>query len=81
MSLSGTTTELELRELTSPIETSQQDDGNDIQNGEASQADVTEQELTSCDRGAAAWKLLMTAFVFEALLWGTTPRSKPRTQD
>lgn len=37
------------------------------------QADHTsvEQSLPPCDRGAEAWRLLMSAFVFEALLWGT----------
>ena len=29
-----------------------------------------EQRLEPVDRGPAAWKLLCTAFVFEALLWG-----------
>jgi hypothetical protein len=29
-----------------------------------------EQRLEPADRGPAAWKLLGTAFVFEALLWG-----------
>ena len=29
-----------------------------------------EQSLPRCDGGWAAWRLLMAAFVFEALLWG-----------
>jgi hypothetical protein len=41
-------------------------------------ADVVEQEggeaegqsLLPCDGGRAAWRLLMSAFIFEALLWG-----------
>lgn len=32
--------------------------------------DVIEQHLAPVDHGGAAWKLLGTAFVFEALLWG-----------
>ncbi|KAK9799997.1 putative Major facilitator superfamily transporter [Seiridium cardinale] len=34
------------------------------------QSAPTEQHLDPADRGLAAWKLLCTAFVFEALLWG-----------
>ncbi|KAK6062651.1 MFS monocarboxylate [Seiridium cupressi] len=34
------------------------------------QSAPTEQHLDPADRGPAAWKLLCTAFVFEALLWG-----------
>lgn len=30
-----------------------------------------EQNLAPADEGAAAWRLLGAAFVFEALLWGT----------
>jgi hypothetical protein len=30
------------------------------------------QSLEPADRGAAAWRLLGAAFVFEALLWGKT---------
>lgn len=29
-------------------------------------------QLEPTDRGFAAWKLLLTAFIFEALLWGDT---------
>lgn len=29
------------------------------------------QSLLPCDGGKAAWRLLISAFVFEALLWGT----------
>lgn len=29
-----------------------------------------EQSLPPCDRGIEAWRLLVSAFVFEALLWG-----------
>jgi hypothetical protein len=35
------------------------------------EGDVTIQQLKPADRGPDAWKLLITAFVFEALLWGT----------
>jgi hypothetical protein len=28
------------------------------------------QQLQPADRGSAAWKLLIAAFIFEALLWG-----------
>lgn len=30
----------------------------------------TEQELLPVDGGAAAWRLLCAAFIFETLLWG-----------
>lgn len=39
---------------------------------DASQSTPIENDLAPTDRGPAAWKLLWTAFVFEALLWGTT---------
>jgi len=32
--------------------------------------EATSQSLPPCDGGNAAWKLLISAFVFEALLWG-----------
>jgi predicted secreted protein len=34
------------------------------------EGEVTIQQLKPADRGPDAWKLLITAFVFEALLWG-----------
>ncbi|KAK2050983.1 MFS general substrate transporter [Colletotrichum caudatum] len=37
---------------------------------EQQQIEPAEQWLEPADRGLAAWKLLCTAFVFEALLWG-----------
>jgi len=30
------------------------------------------QSLPPCDSGSAAWRLLLSAFVFEALLWGAS---------
>jgi len=33
------------------------------------------QELKPVDGGIAAWTVLITAFVFEAVLWGTLPLS------
>jgi hypothetical protein len=33
---------------------------------------VVEQQLEPADSGAAAWRLLGAAFVFEALFWGKT---------
>ena len=33
------------------------------------------QELKPVDGGVAAWTVLITAFVFEAVLWGTLPLS------
>jgi hypothetical protein len=33
------------------------------------------QELKPVDGGVAAWTVLITAFVFEAVLWGTHPHS------
>jgi hypothetical protein len=32
--------------------------------------DITGQALAPADGGPAAWRLLLAAFVFEALLWG-----------
>ncbi len=37
---------------------------------ECQQIEPAEQQLEPADHGPAAWKLLCTAFVFEALLWG-----------
>jgi hypothetical protein len=33
--------------------------------------DVVVQQLEPADGGTAAWRLLIAAFIFEALLWGT----------
>jgi hypothetical protein len=35
--------------------------------------DIIVQQLQRADGGPAAWKLLITAFIFEALLWGEIP--------
>jgi hypothetical protein len=35
-----------------------------------SENDMTDQTLAPADGGPAAWRLLVAAFVFEALLWG-----------
>jgi hypothetical protein len=35
-----------------------------------SENDITGQALVPADGGPAAWRLLVAAFVFEALLWG-----------
>jgi hypothetical protein len=35
-----------------------------------SESDITGQALAPADGGPAAWRLLLAAFVFEALLWG-----------
>lgn len=35
-----------------------------------SQTRAAESSLDTCDGGYAAWRLLLVAFVFEALLWG-----------
>lgn len=35
--------------------------------------EVNYQQLHPIDKGFAAWRLLCTAFVFEALLWGISP--------
>ena len=40
--------------------------GDDLAHGE-----LTGQELAPTDGGPAAWRLLVAAFVFEALLWGS----------
>ncbi|GJN73963.1 hypothetical protein PLICBS_008047 [Purpureocillium lilacinum] len=46
------------------------DDGVNAQHAAADRPGLNEQQLDPTDRGPAAWKLLGTAFVFEALLWG-----------
>jgi hypothetical protein len=38
----------------------------------ASESEITEQALAPADGGPAAWRLLLAAFVFEALLWGNS---------
>lgn len=38
--------------------------------GEIAHGELTGQGLAPTDRGPAAWRLLVAAFVFEALLWG-----------
>jgi hypothetical protein len=42
------------------------------QNGVLQNTRDIQQYLEPADRGAAAWRLLGAAFVFEALLWGKT---------
>lgn len=37
---------------------------------ELAHGELTGQELAPTDGGPAAWRLLVAAFVFEALLWG-----------
>lgn len=34
--------------------------------------EINYQHLHPVDKGFAAWRLLCTAFIFEALLWGTS---------
>jgi hypothetical protein len=43
------------------------------------QEPTTATSLPAADGGLAAWRLLVTAFVFEALLWGQ-PATIPRPQ-
>lgn len=69
--MSATATETAYDLETFPAsDNSNQQINNDAEH-EGSGVDI-EQSLPPCDGGAAAWKLLMTAFVFEALLWGKT---------
>lgn len=42
--------------------------------------DTLVQLLAPVDGGRAAWMLLFTAFIFEALLWGETPHRRELTQ-
>ena len=35
--------------------------------------DVEDGDLEPIDRGRAAWRMLMSAFIFESLLWGKSP--------
>jgi len=58
-------------ELQQRLQTQSQREGNDA--GTATQQEAPEtaaQSLLPCDGGTAAWRLLISAFVFEALLWG-----------
>jgi len=40
------------------------------QNGRTEHTEIEQRVLEPVDRGAAAWRLLGVAFIFEALLWG-----------
>ena len=44
------------------------------QASEETAVDANAQSLPDCDRGKAAWRMLLAAFVFEALLWGSCNR-------
>lgn len=46
---------------------------------DTTQSEANGEDLLPVDGGLAAWRLLLAAFVFEALLWGNRP-PKPNTQ-
>ena len=46
-------------------------DGPALEQGEVPSDNVLVQELRPVDGGLAAWSVLATAFVFEAILWGS----------
>jgi len=60
--------ELQHRRVTLPPTELSQRQSNDGEN--ADNVAIIEQDLAPADKGAAAWRLLAAAFVFEALLWG-----------
>jgi len=62
-------TSLELQDRNPPpLSESEHEPSHDREN--AYDIPVVEQNLAPADSGAAAWRLLVVAFVFEALLWG-----------
>lgn len=62
-------TSLELQDRnTPPLSESVHERFHDREN--AHDIPIVEQNLAPADSGAAAWRLLVVAFVFEALLWG-----------
>ena len=68
MSQATTTVNYELQEIQAPSRSTQglYDVAHRVES-----LDVNGQSLPSYDGGEAAWKLLLTAFAFEALLWGS----------
>jgi hypothetical protein len=60
---SSTATELQEYPLTRPQQV-------DVVAIRQEEFEVTSQSLPACDGGKDAWRLLISAFVFEALLWG-----------
>jgi hypothetical protein len=76
MTTTSTSLELESYPKTSRSEQQEQqnhDKGIEI-NINSEQLDVS-QGLEPADGGSSAWKLLLGAFLFEAILWGKYPRS------
>ena len=66
----GSSTELEIREG-SAFQVPQTEPFPDThENGLLDETRGNDQQLKPADRGAAAWKVLLAAFVFEALFWG-----------
>jgi len=41
-----------------------------VQDTESREQDVTDNRLKPVDGGLAAWRVLLAAFMFEAILWG-----------
>lgn len=64
----GSSTELEIREEPSFPQT--EPFPNTYGNGLLDENQGIDQQLQPADRGAAAWKVLFAAFMFEALFWG-----------
>jgi hypothetical protein len=61
---------IELRNATCPQEGSQREDTTGPTTDQQNSHETTGQSLLPYDRGMAAWRMLISAFVFEALLWG-----------
>ena len=66
----GSSTELEIREG-SAFQVPPNDSFPDVyENGLLDETRGIDQQLKPVDRGAAAWKVLFAAFMFEAVFWG-----------
>ena len=61
---------IELGQATRQQEGSQRGDIIDTATEQQDAGEATGQSLLPADRGMAAWRMLISAFVFEALLWG-----------
>ena len=69
MSQTATITEYELEHLPLPVAVSRSA-GNDLAPTDDEPQPNETQSLPPYDGGIAAWRLLLSAFVFESLLWG-----------
>lgn len=69
--MSSTFSNMDSLEMTTPSVVSHQTEGDEPNDPNSStEFHGPQHQLKPTDRGLAAWRLLLTAFVFEALLWG-----------